>query len=42
MTEAIPDAFEKFIPTIKLSDDLGKHSGKADEIELCERDLRLN
>jgi len=41
MTDAMPDGFDHYMPTIKLSDDAVKHSGLAEEIELCEKDLRL-
>lgn len=41
MTEAMPDGFNHYMPTIKLSDESIKHSGSIDEIELCEKDLRI-
>jgi len=41
MTDAMPDGFDHYMPTVKLSDDLHKHSGIKEEIELCEKDLRL-
>jgi Nicotinic acid phosphoribosyltransferase len=30
-----PHGQESFIPAVKLSDSMGKHSGDADEIALC-------
>jgi nicotinate phosphoribosyltransferase len=30
-----------WVPTVKLSDNSGKHTGKEDEIDLCKRELRL-
>ncbi|MCH4896141.1 nicotinate phosphoribosyltransferase [Marinilabiliaceae bacterium JC040] len=42
MTHAMPDGFGEYIPTVKLSDDNEKHTGPIDEIDLCEKDLRIN
>ena len=41
MTEAKPEGEDHWIPTIKLSDDLGKHTGDEKEIEICKHVLNI-
>ncbi|NJL70418.1 MAG: nicotinate phosphoribosyltransferase [Candidatus Competibacteraceae bacterium] len=41
MTEAMPFSFNEWIPTIKLSDVRGKHTGDKEEIASAIRELRL-
>ncbi|MBK8806577.1 MAG: nicotinate phosphoribosyltransferase [Bacteroidales bacterium] len=35
--EVKPDGYEHFLPTVKLSDVNGKHTGDVDEVALCEK-----
>ena len=37
---AKPEGYSKHIPTVKLSDVSGKHTGEQEEVELCERILK--
>ena len=39
--ECRPKGSGEFLPTVKLSDVAGKHTGDPDEIDLCLRMLRL-
>jgi nicotinate phosphoribosyltransferase len=38
--QAIPDS-DEWIPAVKLSDDVGKHTGEADEVRKCLETLNI-
>jgi nicotinate phosphoribosyltransferase len=42
MTACQPDGVGEWIPTVKLSDDSGKHTGATKEVELCKRLLNID
>ena len=41
MTDCKPYGESNWLPTVKLSDVSGKHTGKTEEIELCKKTLRV-
>jgi len=41
ISECKPKGCDHFLPTVKLSDSNGKHTGQTDEIDLCLKTLRI-